>query len=525
MPRIRDDRPETGDALTDAALDALDADELRALIRELLPWFDDRLHARFVNAVIDHAARNPSGWVPAAPGEAIVAEIERFADAAQRIGYADPAEVDAWLRVGSNAFLARDYAAAYRIFHALLIPLADAAFDIGQHEMVDEVLGIEVGDCAAQYAVAVYMTAAARHRGRAVLAAFDAVGGVWHFAAPLRELEQAAVESLPGVDDFLLRWREAVAARVAQRGPSDWANQEDRWLHEVVLRIDGPEGLGEIARATCKLHDLRAWCEALAAAGDWSAALAANEAAVECLADRPDACAEFLDGAALAVQQLRGEDLPERLDRAWRASPSLPRLQRWLGSSETPQRMRERVTQALAVCPEPALRQRALLHLLADDPAAGATLLAGAPGLGWSNPEHPGPLLFPLFTAWLGDGESPDGMADADEISSPPAGHDAPRLVTPALSELVALSGVMSSIDPTVRETLIAAMRRAAEQRIAGVTKNSRRRHYGHAASLALTCARVDRSVEAAAWLAAVRQSYRRYPALQREFQQREDAG
>ena len=36
--------------------------------------------------------------------------------------------------------------------------------------------------------------------------------------------------------------------------------------------------------------------EALAARRDWSAALAANEAAVECLADRPDACAEFLDG-------------------------------------------------------------------------------------------------------------------------------------------------------------------------------------------------------------------------------------
>ena len=88
-------------------------------------------------------------------------------------------------------------------------------------------------------------------------------------------------------------------SRCAQRGPSDWANQEDRWLHEVVLRIEGPAGLGEIARATCRLHDLRAWCE------------------------------------ALAVQQQRGEDLPERLERAWRASPSLLRLQRWLGSSET----------------------------------------------------------------------------------------------------------------------------------------------------------------------------------------------
>jgi len=124
--------------------------------------------------------------------------------------------------------------------------------------------------------------------------------------------------------------------RCAQRGPSDWANQEDRWLHEVVLRIEGPAGLGEIARATCRLHDLRAWCE------------------------------------ALAVQQQRGEDLPERLERAWRASPSLLRLQRWLGSSETSQRMRERATQALAVCPWQAQRQRALLHLLAADPVAAS---------------------------------------------------------------------------------------------------------------------------------------------------------
>ena len=66
-------------------------------------------------------------------------------------------------------------------------------------------------------------------------------------------------------------------------------------------------------------------------------------------------------------------------------------------------------------------------------------------------------------------------------------------------------------------------MRRAAEQRIAGVTKNSWRRHYGHAASLALTCAgSIARRRPPPGW-AAVRQSYRRYPAL--EFQQREDAG
>ena len=86
MARRPGNLPDTGDAVTDAALDALDADELRSLIRELLPWFDDRLQARFVNAVIDRAARNRSDWVPARPGEAIIAEIDRFADAARHIG-------------------------------------------------------------------------------------------------------------------------------------------------------------------------------------------------------------------------------------------------------------------------------------------------------------------------------------------------------------------------------------------------------------------------------------------------------
>ena len=170
-----------------------------------------------------------------------------------------------------------------------------------------------------------------------------------------------------------------------------------------------------------------AWCEALAAAGDWSAALAANEAAVECLADRPDACAEFLDGAALAVQQLRGEDLPERLDRAWRASPSLPGCSVGWDHRRRPSGCvngvtgfgclsRARFYDSVPCCtcsrtiPRPAPR------------------CSPAPWSGWSNPEHPGPLLFPLFTAWLGDGESPDGMADADEISSPPPDTTRPDL-------------------------------------------------------------------------------------------------
>lgn len=49
---------------TEAALAVMDADGLRALIREMIPWFDDALRARFESAVVDQAARNGSGWVP-----------------------------------------------------------------------------------------------------------------------------------------------------------------------------------------------------------------------------------------------------------------------------------------------------------------------------------------------------------------------------------------------------------------------------------------------------------------------------
>jgi hypothetical protein len=63
-------------------------------------------------------------------------------------------------------------------------------------------------------------------------------------------------------------------------------------------------------------------------------------------------------------------------------------------------------------------------------------------------------------------------------------------------------------------------MHKAAEKRIKGVTENKRRRHYGHAASLALACAQIDNSTETTEWLANIRDEYRRYPALQRELGQ-----
>lgn len=95
----------------------MDADELRSLIRDMLPWFDE-------------------------------------------------------------ALLGKNYDAAFRIFRALLIPVGKVDIDLGQHEMLDEVLGVDPAVCATQYVVSMYMTSASKNRGKAVLSAIDEMQGI-----------------------------------------------------------------------------------------------------------------------------------------------------------------------------------------------------------------------------------------------------------------------------------------------------------------------------------------------------------
>lgn len=517
MGRYRS-KPTRDASSTEAALDALDAEGLRSLIREMLPWFDDALLARFANALVDRAARNGSGWVPQGPTDAVVKEVEAFAEAAKRVGYAEPSEVDANLRQGANAFLAKNYAAAFQIFRALLIPIGNVDIDLGQHEMLDEVLGVDPAVCATQYVVSMYMTSAPKNRGKAVLSAIDEMRGIGHFWEPLRELERVAIEPLPDIDDFLVQWKALVEERVQKDRRNDWDSDEDRWLREVVQRTQGPEGLAEVARVSKRADDLRAWCRSLVEAGDWKGALAAYDEAAELVGDKEYTRGDFLDGAALAAQELKRKDLPARLERAWREAPSMVRLRRWLGSSNSKKVLLGRVSEALAAVPKHAHRERGLLHVLSGNFTDAAKLLASAKGLGWSSGDHPGHLLFPLFVSLLGGIDLPNEPArDYDELSLL-SDRDEPRLATPELAHLIRLAGIQAPTESTTRAAVIKSMRTAAEKRIAGVTENKRRRHYGHAASLAIACAQVDGSTAGTKWLDGIRDEYRRYPALQREL-------
>ncbi len=235
--------------------------------------------------------------------------------------------------------------------------------------------------------------------------------------------------------------------------------------------------------------------------------------------------AELLDSTALAAQQLRRDDVPVRLERAWRASPTLLRLCRWLDSSSSRRALNERVKKALRTCPKRNHRQRVLLHVLSGHPEQAARLLVAAPGLGWAHEEHPGHLGFwllahlitPKGTVLAVGPPSLAAAADAEvvDLDGWPTDPDAQNLVSVAphlavrdLTEIVSGADIRPPTGSVARAALVKALRTAAEKRAAGVTKEKRRRHYEHAVRLVASCVAVDRGPETAAWAAGVRTTY-----------------
>lgn len=381
------------------ALDAMSAPELRAAIRVVLDQLDDGVKASVMDALLARGATAKSGWNPARPSPRIVEEAKSFSDAARQIGQADPDDVTEHLRRATKAFLAGDHASARAVFDAILPPIACADIDLGQHELVEEVLGVDVRACVAQYAASVYTTTTLRERADAIIRALEQVQGVGTLSSPIKDMEDVSSRALPDLETFLPRW----VKRLERFRPSkdEWETAHERWLREAVFRMDGVGGLERIARKTRRPQACLAWYQALADRREWTEALTASGAATR-LVRQSYWRGELLDGAALAAQELGRPDLSKRLEAAWRTAPTLTRLLRWLvADGDEWEPIRARAAKALARCPETAARQFGLLRVLVGDVSGAGAVLAKSPGLGWSNPDHPGHMLFPLLATLL----------------------------------------------------------------------------------------------------------------------------
>jgi pimeloyl-ACP methyl ester carboxylesterase len=120
------------------------APELRAFVHAVLGELEDEPRTALVDSLMARAARGSAGWKPNRPTPRIVNDARAFADAARQVGYAEPGDVSEYLRLASEAFLAGDHASARVVFEALLLPIATVDIDLGQHELVADVLSADV---------------------------------------------------------------------------------------------------------------------------------------------------------------------------------------------------------------------------------------------------------------------------------------------------------------------------------------------------------------------------------------------
>ena len=122
--RRRTRRTPAEDPEINRALEAMSAPELRAAVHAVLDGLDADVKAHIIDTLIVRATKATSGWRPSRPSQRIIDEAKSFAEAARRMGHADPEDVTDHLRRATKAFHAGDHASARVVFEAILPPIA-----------------------------------------------------------------------------------------------------------------------------------------------------------------------------------------------------------------------------------------------------------------------------------------------------------------------------------------------------------------------------------------------------------------
>jgi hypothetical protein len=117
-----------------------------------------------------------------------------------------------------------------------------------------------------------------------------------------------------------------------------------------------------------------------------------------------------------------------------------------------------------------AARQNGLLRVLVGDVTGAAAVLAKSPGMGWSDPDHPGHALFPLLAMLLSSGAI--GNTLMTELEAP--GRDPlesfavteekhkPKLATPSMLALIQGARPGVAMTDADRDAAIDALRIAS---------------------------------------------------------------
>ena len=215
------------------------APELRSFVRTIFDVLHDDQRTTITDSLVARATQGHAGWKPSRPSTRVVDEVRVFADAARRVGYADPDELSDYLRQGTRAFLAGDHATAGAVFGALLVPVAQGDISLGQHEMVEEVLNVDPHVTVAQYVTSVSTTTPLGGRANAVYSAITEVEGIASLANPIADMEGVSAGVLPDLGPFLPRWVKRLERVRPAKDDWDGAPRASRAEDEAASSVSG----------------------------------------------------------------------------------------------------------------------------------------------------------------------------------------------------------------------------------------------------------------------------------------------
>lgn len=541
-------------------LTALPVKDLRAALlahAERLPAGDREAFLTIFPTTVQAAGGSTGGGQSAPDREELLADIDTFVervgsgaffegwgwddDLHEERAWGDESwtgEMDALFTATADTFLAGDLDLAREAYGRLLDAFTldqEVGTFCGPSDPCDMV-ATDVPEAVARYLRAVYETTPLPERAEVL---YEQYTDLCHLApaTTLHTIAGTRRDELPGLDGFLPPWIEILTANTS----GYWAHDRQRLLTEATVWLAGTDGLAVVARQPGP-HQPTAYL-------DWADALTHDER----LNDAAEAAREAmaLDGLTvehraeladrLAALTHRLGDSAAALDArrtAWRTHPTRQRLLALVGAAEAADQLPGALhVEADRASAEPD-RLSCELLLLAGHTDDAITGLTASDPLGWSQPDHPGPIVWPYllaaatapapldaqthlgrqFTA-IDTADRWHGHADLD-ASDPGDIPGADRQTR--LSTLLARHIAEHPGTPQQRRQWLLAARTAVERRIDAVVGGKHRGAYQRVAVLAIAYAEAltlaEDPASGAAFITGTRARYPRHVAFRDEL-------
>jgi hypothetical protein len=545
--------------LLEQRLAALPADDLRAALvahAERLSPGDRETFLAIFPACSATVPQVPGPRpVPCPDGAGLIADIDAFAervrsgvffqgwgwddDLRQERAWGDESwvgEMDDLFAGAADAFLAGDLVLARGAYGRLL-----GAFSLDEEvgtfcgpSCPSDMLATDVPEAVARYLRTVYETTPLPDRAKELYARYAEVG---HLAAGtgLHTIAGTRRSGLPDLGAFLPDWIEVLTAQTS----GFWARDRQRLLTEAAVWHAGTDGLSAVARRPGD-HQSTAyldWIDALAREGRLDDAAAAAREAMTLAGLPAERDAEVAD--RLGELTVRLGDPPAALDArraAWRAHRTRTRLLALVAAAEAAGQRTATLQAEADLVPAAADRLGCELLLLAGRIDAAAVALVASDPLGWSRPEHAGPVVWPVLLVAAIVPAVPDAQTQLGRqfaavdtaghryglTTSEPDDGDGEAAAPPSLSSLLASRIGSDAGTPRQRRQWLGAAREVADRRIDAVVGGKHRGAYQRVAVLAVAYAEAlalaEDQAAGAAHVAAVRGRYPRHVAFRDEL-------